>query len=92
MRATVPDPTMTNAEAAEPGRATAQPTAQVWTGGSDFELRAFDRTQLAPGESLIRLTAATVCGSDRHTVSGRRSGACPSVLGHEGVGDRKSVV
>ncbi len=77
---------MTDAEAAGRGRATAQPFAQVWTGGSEFELRTFDRPQLAPGESLIRLTAATVCGSDRHTVSGRRPGACPSVLGHEGVG------
>lgn len=86
MKSTVPDSTMTGTEAADRGRATAQPFAQVWTGGSEFELRTFDRPQLAPGESLIRLTAATVCGSDRHTVSGRRSGACPSVLGHEGVG------
>ncbi|WP_222844516.1 alcohol dehydrogenase catalytic domain-containing protein [Saccharomonospora sp. CUA-673] len=29
---------------------------------------------------------ATVCGSDRHTVGGRRSAPCPSVLGHEAVG------
>lgn len=60
--------------------------AQVWTGGSVFETRTFEAPELAVGESLIRLTTATVCGSDRHTVSGRRSGACPSVLGHEGVG------
>ncbi|TGD31515.1 dehydrogenase [Brevibacterium sp. S22] len=58
----------------------------MWNGGSDFELRTISRPALGLGESLIRLTAATVCGSDRHTVSGRRSGACPSVLGHEGVG------
>lgn len=82
----MPDSTLNDAEAAGRGRATDHPLAQVWTGGSDFELRTFIRPQLAPGESLIRLTAATVCGSDRHTVSGRRSGACPSVLGHEGVG------
>ena len=63
-----------------------QPLAQMWNGGSDFELRTISRPALGLGESLIRLTAATVCGSDRHTVSGRRSGACPSVLGHEGVG------
>lgn len=35
----------------------------------------------------MRLSAATVCGSDRHTVSGRRPSPCPSVLGHEGVGE-----
>lgn len=65
--------------------------AQVWNGASTsehqgFERRAFERPALAPGETLVRVTTTTVCGSDRHTVSGRRPGACPSVLGHEGVG------
>ncbi|SNV67409.1 alcohol dehydrogenase [Corynebacterium cystitidis] len=32
------------------------------------------------------MTAATICGSDRHTVSGSRSAPRPSILGHEGVG------
>lgn len=63
-----------------------QATAVVWLGGDRFETRAFTLPDLAEGESLIRLTTATVCGSDRHTVRGRRPGACPSVLGHEGVG------
>ncbi|WP_166969017.1 zinc-binding dehydrogenase [Brevibacterium atlanticum] len=78
---TSPDPA-----AASPDGNDRRPQAQVWTGGSDFEVREFAPPTLGPGESLIRLTAATVCGSDRHTVSGRRPGACPSVLGHEGVG------
>lgn len=39
-----------------------------------------------PGEALVRLTLATVCGSDLHTHAGRRSAHLPSVLGHEGVG------
>lgn len=96
MNVTATDSTMTGTEAADRGRehplshsdgnAGSLPFAHVWTGGSDFDMRTFDRPQLGPGESLIRLTAATVCGSDRHTVSGRRPGACPSVLGHEGVG------
>lgn len=60
--------------------------AVVWLGGDHFETQTFDLPQLRDGESLIRLTTATVCGSDRHTVRGRRPGACPSVLGHEGVG------
>ncbi|WP_246817693.1 MULTISPECIES: alcohol dehydrogenase catalytic domain-containing protein [unclassified Corynebacterium] len=38
------------------------------------------------GETLVEITTATICGSDRHTVLGRRSAPCPSVLGHEGVG------
>ena len=60
--------------------------AVVWLGRDQFEPQSFPLPELAEGESLIRLTAATVCGSDRHTVRGRRPGACPSVLGHEGVG------
>lgn len=60
--------------------------ALVWTGNEHFELVAFPLPHLADGETLVRLTTATICGSDRHTVSGRRSQPCPSVLGHEGVG------
>lgn len=39
-----------------------------------------------PGRVLVRVDLATVCGSDLHTVSGRRPGPAPSVLGHEQVG------
>ncbi|MFD4236249.1 zinc-binding dehydrogenase [Streptomyces sp. NPDC058542] len=38
------------------------------------------------GELLVRVDMATVCGSDLHTVSGRRSSPVPGVLGHEQVG------
>jgi putative phosphonate catabolism associated alcohol dehydrogenase len=42
---------------------------------------------LAPGEILVALRAATVCGSDVHTIEGRRTDpAAPLVLGHEGMG------
>ncbi|MDI5976085.1 alcohol dehydrogenase catalytic domain-containing protein, partial [Amycolatopsis magusensis] len=41
---------------------------------------------LRPGEVLARVDLATVCGSDLHTVHGRRSSPAPSVLGHEQVG------
>lgn len=39
-----------------------------------------------PGEVLVAVDLATVCGSDVHTVSGRRSSPSPGVLGHEQVG------
>lgn len=39
-----------------------------------------------PGEVLVRVDLATVCGSDLHTVAGRRSSPVPAVLGHEQVG------
>lgn len=38
------------------------------------------------GECLVEISLSTVCGSDLHTVDGRRSGPVPGCLGHEGVG------
>lgn len=60
--------------------------AQIWRGGQEFALDEVQVPSLLDGEVLVELEVATVCGSDRHTVSGRRPGACPSILGHEGVG------
>ncbi|QJY49379.1 zinc-binding dehydrogenase [Pseudonocardia broussonetiae] len=39
-----------------------------------------------PGEVLVRIDLATVCGSDLHSVTGRRPSPAPGVLGHEQVG------
>ncbi len=36
--------------------------------------------------ALVRVNLATICGSDLHTVSGRRSVEVPCILGHEVVG------
>lgn len=58
----------------------------VWRGGSEVTLESVALPDPGPGETLVEIDLATVCGSDHHTVSGRRPGACPSVLGHEGVG------
>ena len=41
---------------------------------------------LQPGEVLVKISLATICGSDLHTVDGRRSAPTPCVLGHEAVG------
>ncbi|MBL8239209.1 MAG: zinc-binding dehydrogenase [Bryobacterales bacterium] len=40
-----------------------------------------------PGEVLVRIRCATICGSDLHTIFGRRHSPTPSILGHEMVGD-----
>ncbi|WP_248760376.1 zinc-binding dehydrogenase [Pseudarthrobacter sp. SSS035] len=61
-------------------------SAQVWTGGQDFEPQDLPAPELAPSEALARIDLATVCGSDMHTVSGRRPGPFPGILGHEAVG------
>ena len=41
---------------------------------------------LDSGQCLVEVLLATVCGSDLHTVDGRRGEPVPCVLGHEGVG------
>ncbi|MFG1769942.1 zinc-binding dehydrogenase [Nocardia salmonicida] len=66
-------------------------TAAIWVGGADIDLRPVEIPELADGEMLVRVQLATVCGSDLHTVTGRRAGACPSILGHEAVGEVVAV-
>ena len=41
---------------------------------------------LAPGEILVEIDLATICGSDLHTLSGSRREPTPLILGHEAVG------
>ena len=55
--------------------------------GKSLQLREFPvPDKLEPGAVLVRITLATVCGSDMHTWKGRRPFPTPSVLGHEAVG------
>ncbi|MGB4780216.1 zinc-binding dehydrogenase [Microbacterium sp.] len=68
------------------GTAPSQTLAAVWNGGDDIEVRHFAVPELSEGEVLVEIDLATVCGSDRHTVSGRRVQPSPSILGHETVG------
>jgi putative phosphonate catabolism associated alcohol dehydrogenase len=51
-----------------------------------FRLTHSARPDLGEGEALIRVTLATVCGSDWHTIAGLRTEPTPCVLGHESVG------
>ena len=44
-------------------------------------------SSLEPGAALCRVRMSTVCGSDLHTVSGRRKEPMPIILGHEIIGD-----
>lgn len=42
---------------------------------------------LPPGGALCRVLMATICGSDLHTIAGRRQEPAPLILGHEIVGE-----
>ncbi|WP_197380686.1 zinc-binding dehydrogenase [Mycolicibacterium mengxianglii] len=64
-----------------------QTLAAVWRGGREVSLESVPVPALQAGEALVRVRLSTVCGSDRHTVSGRRTQPCPSILGHETVGE-----
>lgn len=61
--------------------------AAVFTGaGQPLQLRTFDVPEPEGGDVLIRVTGCTLCGSDLHTYTGRRSAPVPSILGHEILG------
>lgn len=59
-----------------------------WDGaGRPFTVVATETpAEPGPGEVLVRIELATVCGSDLHSVGGRRPSPAPGVLGHEQVG------
>ena len=61
--------------------------------GQPFELCEVPITDTA-NTVLVKVSLATICGSDLHTVSGRRGAEVPCVLGHEVIGtvaDRTDV-
>ncbi|WP_423737845.1 zinc-binding dehydrogenase [Chitinophaga caseinilytica] len=55
--------------------------------GTPFRAETHAVRALHPGEILVRNIYTTLCGSDLHTFCGLRSEPCPTVLGHEIVGE-----
>jgi alcohol dehydrogenase len=61
--------------------------ALIFTGpGEPLRLREVAIPALGVGEVLVRVTLSTLCGSDLHTIGGKRSTPVPTILGHEIVG------
>ncbi|MBX3435343.1 MAG: alcohol dehydrogenase catalytic domain-containing protein [Pirellulales bacterium] len=54
--------------------------------GEPLEVRRLSIPTLRQGEVLVRVEGCTLCGSDLHTIHGRRSTPTPLVLGHEAAG------
>ncbi|MCF6286659.1 MAG: alcohol dehydrogenase catalytic domain-containing protein, partial [Candidatus Hydrogenedentes bacterium] len=52
-----------------------------------LELRQIPLPQPAGAEILVRVLGCTLCGSDLHTMDGRRETPVPTILGHEIVGE-----
>lgn len=50
-------------------------------------LESIDIPEPRGAEILVRVLGCTLCGSDLHTFDGRREVPCPTILGHEIVGE-----
>ena len=62
-------------------------TAAVFRGaGQPLDLVSWPMPDPAGSEVLVEVVACTLCGSDLHSIHGRRSVPIPSVLGHEILG------
>jgi alcohol dehydrogenase len=54
--------------------------------GRPLAMREFELPTPQAGEMLVEVTACTLCGSDLHSLHGRRQIALPTILGHEILG------
>jgi L-iditol 2-dehydrogenase len=54
--------------------------------GQPFEAREFPLPEVEPGAVLVRLTVASICGSDLHGWHGRTPRSGPTIMGHEMTG------
>jgi alcohol dehydrogenase len=59
--------------------------------GQPLEIVEVAAPPLAAGELLVRVMGCTLCRSDLHSYTGRRTVATPTVLGHEVVGKIEAV-
>lgn len=58
----------------------------IFTGPRQITIEERAEPPLAAGEALVEVLGCTLCASDLHSFTGRRSVAVPTVLGHEIVG------
>lgn len=64
-------------------------SAAVFLGvGRPLEIQEFPLPKtIEPGAAICRVIMSTICGSDLHTISGRRTEPTPIILGHEIIGE-----
>ena len=56
--------------------------------GKPLAIEQFELPEITePGSALCKVIMSTICGSDLHTISGRRVERAPSILGHEIIGE-----
>ena len=54
--------------------------------GQNLELRSLPLPEISAGEGLVEVDCCTLCGSDLHSIHGKRKVATPTILGHEILG------
>lgn len=54
--------------------------------GQPLKVRDFPQPVPVAGEALVEIECCTICGSDLHTIHGRRPISGPAILGHEAIG------
>jgi putative phosphonate catabolism associated alcohol dehydrogenase len=55
--------------------------------GKPLAIRRFELPRrIEPGAALCKVSMSTICGSDLHTINGRRTEPAPLILGHEIIG------
>lgn len=60
--------------------------ALVWHGGNRLALEEVPEPEPAPGETVVHVVLAGICGSDLHPYRGEAAGRVPPlVLGHEAI-------
>ena len=58
--------------------------ALVYTGTEQLEYKNFNNPSLINGESIIKVSASGICGSDMHAYHGKDERRVPPlILGHE---------
>ena len=65
--------------------------AVVWHGGTEFAIEDLPDPVPGPGETIVRVDTAAVCGTDVHITQGLFPQMPPKVLGHEFSGTIVSV-
>jgi putative phosphonate catabolism associated alcohol dehydrogenase len=60
--------------------------AVMTAAGKDLEIKEYPLPRVDKGCILVKITCCTICGSDVHSWTGRRSSPTPVILGHEIVG------
>lgn len=55
--------------------------------GKELQVRTLPVPAPEAAEALVRILMCTICGSDLHTIAGRRIEPTPTILGHEAIGE-----